>query len=139
MRSFQTRTRTVAVALTLLLGVAACSDDSGKSTGDRVKDAASDVKDAATEAANDSAARVVAESFRTALKAKGGGQSLRNITLLNDAKGTLPGSPDIEGITDSNGDGQDDDGKVQVSVNDGKACVTVPATGDLVDVNGGTC
>jgi hypothetical protein len=135
MRSTRSRVRLAAVALTCLVGVAACGDDSGKSATDQIKSAASDVK----ESANQAAARALAESYRAALKAKGPGQPLRTITLLNDVKGTLPGNPDISGIADGNGDGQDDDGKVEATVNDGHACVTIPATGDLVDVNGGAC
>jgi hypothetical protein len=138
MRRSRTVTSALAVSLACLLCVVACSDD-GKSAADQVKDAAQDAANNVKETANDAAARAVAESYRAALKAKGGGQPLRTITLLNDVKGTLPGSPDISGITDGNGDGQDDDGKVQVKVNDSQACVTVPATGDLVDVNGGSC
>ncbi|MCU1344686.1 MAG: hypothetical protein JWL70_952 [Acidimicrobiia bacterium] len=132
-------TRASALGLVCLLGVAACSDDSGKSTASKVQDQAKQVAGDVKDSANDAAARAVAESYRAALKAKGGGQSLRTITLLNDVKGTLPGSPDISGITDGDGDGKDDDGKVQVKVNNGQACVTVPATGDLVDVTGGSC
>ncbi len=128
------RVTRAAASLLLLCGLAACSDDAG-SAQDKARDVANDVK----ETANDAAARAVAESFRAALKAKGGGQSLRNITLPNDVDGSLPGDPDISGISDSDGDGQDDDGKVWVKVNDSNACVTVPATGDLVDVEGGSC
>ena len=129
----------LAVSAVCLLAVTACSDDSGKSAADQVKSAAQDAASNVKETANEAAARAVAESYRAALKAKGGGQPLRTVTLLNDVKNTLPGNPDISGITDSDGDGQDDDGKVQVKVNDGNACVTIPATGDLVDVNGGSC
>jgi hypothetical protein len=135
MRSYRVITSAAFISLACLVGAVGCSDDSGDSALDQARDVASDVK----ENANDTAARAVAEAYRAALKAKGGGQSLRTVTLLNEAADTLPGSPDISGITDSDGDGLDDDGKVQVKVNSGQACVTVPATGDLVDVNGGAC
>src|SRR3954453_20214476 len=92
-----------ALSVACLLAGSACSDDSGKSAVDQAKDAAKSAASNVKDTANDAAARAVAESYRAALKAKGGGKPLRTITLLNDAKGTLPGNPDISGITDSDG------------------------------------
>ena len=63
----------------------------------------------------------------------------RNVEALNEAADDLPGGVDVVGIVDSNGDGIDDDGCVEMQVDDEFACVTLPASGDEIDVNGGRC
>ena len=109
-------------AATLFLA-AACDDD------------ASETVDDLQEKAGEAGARGVAEAYRAALKAEGTNNdtSLCRPSLLQDAADNLPGSPDIEF---SNGDS---DCYAQVTVSDQTACVTVPKSGDNVDVSGGTC
>ena len=98
--------------------------------------------DEAEEAAEQTGARASAEAFRASLKAQdtddaSGG--VRNVAALNEAADDLPGNVDVIGIIDSNGDGIDDDGFVEMQVGDEFACVTLPASGDEIDVNGGRC
>jgi len=98
--------------------------------------------DEAEEAAEQTGARASAEAFRASLKAQDtddetGG--VRNVVALNEAADDLPGDVDVVGIGDSNGDGIDDDGFVEIQVGDEFACVTLPESGDEIDVNGGRC
>jgi hypothetical protein len=58
--------------------------------------------------------------------------------VLEDAADKVPGSPDVTGITDSNRDGKDDDGKVQFAVGDQHACLTAHDNGNI-DVTDGAC
>jgi hypothetical protein len=113
--------RALAVVITVCLSVAACSSSAKKSL-------------------NEAGARAAAETARGVLKSKNleQGESLRNVSVLNDAVDKVPGSPEITGISDGNGDGKDDDGNVQFTVGDQHACLTVQDNG-AVDVTDGTC
>jgi hypothetical protein len=42
-------------------------------------------------------------------------------------------------LHDTDGDGRDDDGYVQVKVGHANACITLPVSGDAIDVSGGAC
>jgi hypothetical protein len=124
----------LALAVVGLLVGSACDDE----TRDKAEEAVEDAKDKAGEAG----ARASAEAFRVSLKAQdtddaSGG--VRNVEALRSAAEDLPGDPDIIGITDADGDGRDDDGYVQADVGDESACVTLPETGDDIDVSGGAC
>ena len=117
----------------LMLG-GACDDE----TRDKAEETAESVKEKAGEAG----ARASAEGFRASIKAQdtddaSGG--VRNVEALREAAKDLPGDPEITGIADSDGDGRDDDGYVQAKVGDENACVTLPESGDDVDVSGGAC
>jgi hypothetical protein len=120
----------LALAVVGLLVGGACDDD----TEDNVE--------RAKEKAGEAGARATAEAFRVSLKAQdtddaSGG--VRNVEALRSAAEDLPGDPDITGIADADGDGRDDDGYVQADVGDESACVTLPETGDDIDVSGGAC
>jgi hypothetical protein len=94
------------------------------------------------EKAGEAGARASAEAFRASLKAQETDDSaggVRAIEPLRAAAEDVPGDPDITGIADENGDGVDDDGYVQVNVSDQNACVTLPESGDEIDVAGGPC
>jgi hypothetical protein len=124
----------VALAAVGLVAGGACDDE----TRDDAKEAAEDVKEKAGEAG----ARVIAEGYRASVKAqdtddaRGG---VRNIEALRTAAQDLPGDPEVTGIADDDGDGRDDDGYVQVNVGDESACVTLPESGDDIEVSGGAC
>jgi hypothetical protein len=128
------------VVIGALLGAAlvACSDE----TRDRIGDAADSAREDIESAGNTVGARAAAESFRAAIKAddlddaRGGA---RELALLQDKADALPGDPVAEGITDADGDGIDDDGRVEFVVGDAVACVTLPASGDDIDVTDGRC
>ena len=124
----------VALAAVGLLAGGACDDD----TRDDVKEAAEDVKEKAGEAG----ARVIAEGYRASIKAQDTDDAtggVRNVEALRTAAADLPGDPEVTGIEDADGDGRDDDGYVQVNVDDESACVTLPVSGDDIEVSGGSC
>jgi hypothetical protein len=119
-------------AVLLVAGGAACGDDDGGGRGD-------DPDDDLGEQAESAAARVVAEALRVVLVADDGPDTdRRTVAVLEESVADLPGEPDVSGISDEDGDGLDDDGAVEVSVNDEVACLTVTEEGD-VDVTGGAC
>jgi hypothetical protein len=126
------RRRAVASCLALALGlVAACGDDeSDDGSG------AEDVE----EVAESAGARAVAEAIRVALLAEDLDEAEHesDVAVLQEAVEDLPGEPDVTGIEDANGDGRDDDGKVEVHVDREVACLTVQSSG-RVDVTGGEC
>jgi hypothetical protein len=124
----------IALAAFGLIAGVACDDD----TRDDLKDAAEEAKEKAAEGG----ARVVAEGYRASIKAQdtddaSGG--VRNMEALRVAASDLPGDPEVTGIEDADGDGRDDDGYVQVTVEDENACVTLPESGDDIEVSGGAC
>lgn len=121
-------------ALALLAG-GACGDDDADDTVE-------DIEEGVEERTGQAGARAAAEAFRVSLRAQDtddedGG--VRQIEALRDAADDVPGDPDITGIEDETGDGIDDDGYVQVDVGDESACVTLPETGNEIDVSGGAC
>jgi hypothetical protein len=124
----------LALAVVGLLVGGACDDET--------EDKAEEAVEGAKEKAGEAGARAGAEAFRVSLKAQdtedaSGG--VRNVEALRSAAEDLPGDPDITGIADADGDGRDDDGYVQADVGDESACVTLPETGDDIDVSGGAC
>jgi hypothetical protein len=120
----------------LLVLFAGCSDD----TEDKVDDAAQSVREDAEDAAGSAAARATAESMRADLLANDlpENQTVRDVAVLQQTADDLPGDVQLSGVADADGDGKDDDGKVQVDVGDQSACLTVADNGD-VDVSGGAC
>jgi len=98
--------------------------------------------DEAEEKAKEAGARASAETFRVSVKAQdteGDPGGVRNVRVLREAADDLPGKANVVGIDDGNGDGIDDDGVVEVKVDDEFACVTLPESGDDIDVSGGRC
>jgi hypothetical protein len=117
-----------------LIAAGACDDE----TRDKAEEAVEDAKEKAREAG----ARGIAETYRASIKAqdaKEGAGAVRNVEVLRAAAEDLPGDPDVSRIADDDGDGRDDDGYVEVNVDDERACVTLPESGDDVDVSGGAC
>ena len=126
------------LALTALgLGLGACSEDD-RNDAEKTVDS---VRDEAEDEVGEAGARAAGEAYRAALKADDGGDAdgLRSIAVLEENSQDLPGDPEVAGIDDGDGDGQDDDGKVELKVSDKSACVTVPETGEDVDVTDGAC
>ncbi len=116
----------------------ACDEDTRDKAGDAVDSATEDIE----EGANDATARAGAEAFRASLKAQetdddAGG--VRKIEALQRAAEDVPGSPDVTGIADSDGDGIDDDGFVEVRVGNQVACVQLPESGNEIDVTDDAC
>jgi hypothetical protein len=114
------------VAVALLAG-AGCGDD--------------DKDDEPFEHLADSAgARGVAEALRVSLGAQdlNEDQHVDDVAVIREAVDDLPGDPEVAGVEDGDGDGRDDDGKIEVRVNDEVACVTVHDNGE-VDVANDPC
>jgi hypothetical protein len=102
--------------------LAACGDSDGKNVREQVEDAA-----------GDATARAAGESMRVALEAEdlNNGETLRDVKVLRENADDIPGDPNVSGISDSDGDGKDDDGKVELKVGDQAACVTVTERNDV--------
>lgn len=119
------------------LSLAACSSDAEDDTKDAVESVQDDVETKTDEAA----ARAAAEELRTRMKANdtANEEGVRSMAALEESAEDLTGDPTVEGIEDTDGDGMDDDGKVQVDVGDSSACLTLPETGEDTTVEGGAC
>jgi hypothetical protein len=119
------------------LGAMACSDEERDEAEQRVEDLQENVENAA----GTSTARLNAEALRGVLLAGDSNDSggLRSMATLEDAIDDLPGDPTVLGVEDSDGDGQDDDGRVEVQSGDQAACVTLPETGTDVEVSSDAC
>lgn len=94
----------------------------------------------AKDTVNQAGARAAAEAMRAQLKANnvGNGQTVRTVAVLRAAARNIPGSPTVEGITDADNDGKDDDGKVTITVGGQSACLTANDNGS-VDVTDNAC
>jgi len=116
-------------AAILLVSVTACDDDDAQNLREDVEDAT-----------GSTGARAAAEAMRGALEGEdlGGGKSLQEVAVLRENAEDIPGDPTVEGITDGDGDGRDDDGRVELRVGDQAACVVVSAEND-VSVENGAC
>lgn len=105
------------IALTLVLApvAVACGDDD------------TDVSEEVGELTDDAQARAAAEGLRAALADNDTAveEGLRSITAINQAIDSVPGDPEFTGVEDTTGDGLDDDGDVQVTVGEGRACVSI--------------
>lgn len=93
----------------------------------------------AEELTESAGARVLAEAIRVTLIADDNHDDRRTIEALQEAVSDIPGSPEITGIEDDDGDGRDDDGNVVIHVDDEVACLSVDEEGQEVDVSGGEC
>lgn len=137
-----------AFALTLLLGASACSDDTNDkvsdaadSVGSDVSDAAGDIREDAEDGAGAVGARTQAEALRASLKGNdtADAEGVRSVAAINEAATDLPGDVEVTGVDDTDGDGLDDDGRVQVDQGDQSACVILPAEGEDTTVENGAC
>jgi hypothetical protein len=85
------------------------------------------LRERAEDVAGSASARAAAEVMRGALEAQDldNGRTLRDVDVLRENAADVPGDPTVEGIVDADGDGKDDDGKVELRVGDRAACVIV--------------
>lgn len=112
-----------------VLFAGACGDDDNANLRERAEDVA-----------GSAGARAAAEVMRGALEAQDldNGKTLRDVGVLRENADDVPGDPTVEGIVDANGDGEDDDGKVELRVGDQAACVIV-STENKVSVENDAC
>ena len=136
--------RRLLAALATLLAVglafsplASCSSDTREKAGDAVDSA----KDDAAKAADTVQARTTAEALRVSLKGNDTAdkEGIRSVKAIQQAAEDLPGDPKVTGIEDGDGDGLDDDGKVQVTQDGKDACLSLSETGEDTTVDGGPC
>jgi hypothetical protein len=116
------RVRRAIVALAMAAAVmTACGDDSG-------------VTDTARDAVDSAGARAQAEVLRGLLKQRAGDDAAkyRSIAVLQEAVADLPGDTKVSGISDGDGDGLDDDGKLVVEMNGARTCFRVEGTNTTV-------
>lgn len=148
----RTRTRFLAAlalpALVVALLAGGCSDETAdtarsaaESAGDDIREGAKEAGDAVGDAADQAGAVAAAEDLRARIKANDTAdeEGLRSVAAINESASDVVGSPTVSGVDDGDGDGLDDDGKVQVEVGGESACVTLPASGDDTSVDRGTC
>lgn len=121
-------------AALMVLGASACGDDDEPDVGE------GDIDERAEDVVESAGARAVAETLRGALVAEDldQGEHARDVAVIEEAVGDLPGEPEVAGVEDGDGDGQDDDGNVEVRVDGESACVSISPNGE-VDSTGGAC
>ena len=134
------RTILTNITIALVLTGAALSGCSSE-TADKAGDAAESAKDDAAQVADDASARVQAEALRASLKGNdtANEEGIRSVKAVQEAADDLAGDPDVSGIEDGNGDGLDDDGKIQVTVDESSACLSLPESGENTEVTDGAC
>ena len=106
-----------------------------------VSDAAGDIREDAEDGAGAVGARTQAEALRASLKGNdtADAEGVRSVAAINEAATDLPGDVEVTGVDDADGDGLDDDGRVQVDQGDQSACVILPAEGEDTTVENGAC
>ncbi len=128
--------------------VASCSSDTRKDIKQTATDLGSELSTGATDLGSDISsgadvlgARATAEAIRGSLKANKDADTkgVRSVTVIQQVVKDLPGDPTVTGIADSNGDGLDDDGQIQVDQDGQSACVTLPPQGEDIQVTSGAC
>jgi hypothetical protein len=124
----------VIALIVLFLQVAGCGSNTKKDIEKQVGKA----REGAENAAGTAGALAAAEALRTQLLAKklSPDQTLRTTAVLQDVADNVPGAFAVSGIDDTDGDGKDDDGKVQVTLGDQSACLTVQDNGESSVANG---
>jgi hypothetical protein len=117
----------------LVVALAGCGDDDGSKRAD------SDSNDSPGEVLEGAGARALGEALRVVLVSDNAFEEHpRDVEVLQENVDDLPGKPKVTGIDDTDGDGMDDDGNLEIFVDDEIACVFVSADG-RVDVTGGGC
>jgi hypothetical protein len=139
----------LAVSLLAFTPLAAgCSSDSKDNAKDTAESVQDDAAERAEEAGNEieetgdeAQARAAAEDLRARLKANdtANDEGARSVAAINESLADVAGDPELEGLEDADGDGLDDDGKVQVNIEDSSACLTLPESGEDTTVDGGDC
>jgi hypothetical protein len=129
------------LAALLLLGAAACSEDDK----DDARETATSLGEELDDRAGQAGARAQAETLRGLIKEddRTPSDGARSMAVLEESASELPGEPEVVGVADGDGDGLDDDGRVEIVVNDESACLTIadsePGTDPEIEVAGGAC
>jgi hypothetical protein len=142
------RLATMAAAVVLAVTFAsACSEETKQNAqetadalGDDAQKNADELGAELEETAGEAQARAAAEDLRVRIKANTTTTTLgpRSMVAITESAADVVGDPEVLAV-DADGDGLEDDGKVQVNVAGASACLTLPATGDDTTVEGGAC
>ena len=101
------------------------------------------VREGVGAAVGDAAAVASAQALATAANQVAdrdpSGLTVRSVAALRRAAEQLPSAVQVGGIDDGDGDGLDDDARVEVRVVDGAACLVLPTDGGSSDVTRGPC
>ena len=135
------RTRPLALLAAALFVLAPLTAACSSETADKAKDTVDSAADDAATAADKTQARTTAEALRASLKANATAdeEGIRSVKAIDEASADLPGDPEITGVDDGDGDGLDDDGKVEVSFDDEHACLSLPEEGEDTEVTSEAC
>lgn len=132
----------VMAAGAMLLG--GCGDDDDDGDGSVMDDAQRSLESVVTEVqdvVDDAGARVAAEAFQVAVETDDQAEEdgAASVAVIEENIGDLPGSPDVAGIADGDGDGVDDDGMIAFVIGDDETCVELAADAAEVTVLDGPC
>ena len=125
-----------------------CSSDTKDNAGDTAESLKEDAEDNAEKAGDEieetgdeAQARTAAEDLRARIKANdtANDEGARSVAAINESLEDVAGDPKLEGLEDGDGDGLDDDGKVQITVESSSACLTLPESGEDTTVESGPC
>jgi hypothetical protein len=124
----------------LLLGslfVAACSDD----TKDQAREAAESAAEDADDFVDSSSAQAIAAALQASIEAddRYEDEGPRSMAVLQENIDDLPGEPEVVEVVDSDGDGLDDDGRVEVRVDDDASCLSLGEVGEGIDISDDAC
>jgi hypothetical protein len=128
--------------------VASCSsdtEDNARDTAESLKEDAEDNAETAgseiEETGDEAQARTAAEELRARIKANdtANAEGARSIAAIDESLEDVAGDPQLEGLDDGDGDGLDDDGKVQINVESSSACLIIPESGEDTTVESGAC
>jgi hypothetical protein len=124
----------IATAAVAALLLSACGDDNADDAADRARDAAGQIDDAVDAGIARTQAEILRQRAKDLVRQ---GESLDSMSVLQEAARDLPRSPTVSGLNDGNGDGRDDDGKLEITIDESHSCVIV-AGGDI-DVTSNRC
>jgi hypothetical protein len=130
-------TTLLALLLFPALLFAACSDDTQDKAEDALESAASD----ADQAIDTGSAQGIGAALQASIEAddRYEDEGPRSMAVVQENADDLPGEPEIVGLSDSDSDGLDDDGLVEVRVDDSAACLSLGEIGEGIDISDEAC
>jgi hypothetical protein len=120
-----------------LLLVVGCSDE----TRDQTREAAESAAEDADEFVDSSSAQAIAAALQASIEAdeRYEDEGPRSVAVLQENIDDLPGEPEVVGVDDTDGDGLEDDGQVEVRVDDDAACLSLGEIGEGIDISDDAC
>ena len=124
----------IALAAGTALFLGACGDDTSTTAADRAREAASEVDSAVDSGLARAQGEILRQRAKDLVRR---GETLDSMSVLQEAARDLPRSPSVTGLSDMNGDGRDDDGTLEITIDDSHSCVRV--AGADIDVTSAAC